>query len=443
MIEQTITQSLEESAARSQPGATTTGRAKGTWCLRDIAMAFVDSGVLTQTFAVDLMTAIATQHLGNGRYTALTDGDLDRPMPANSKSQIFPFLAKQNEKKSQSSDSFRGQAKLTQIYGKGSFTEQRLRLLATKLFTQISRNFATAEEAFLTYSRAERRSHALVNLCFSGLDHTVCDSSWQETFLAFLDRMLQVGRVEYSSRRLDVAALEREYRLHKSGKQHILYLLDDNAADKDRAFGTIRSRPIVKGPNSFKSKPSLYGWQGKTIEAFQDPDTGLTAYQDKMHPLSVPSLATNEHAFLNRPVHVNQEDMLDMWAGRVGQSSTELFDKSVACGIVTESTDTSPRPEIEAFKDTIVSNLAWARAHLRYGGTLVVPAPDFDPLARVGEEAEPREQGSPMIRHSLGRLLPKQYKEVLQSELDKILLKACDDSVSCHDRRSWLPRYSP
>ena len=36
-------------------------------------MAFVDSGVLTQTFTVDLMTAIATQHLGNGRYRCSED----------------------------------------------------------------------------------------------------------------------------------------------------------------------------------------------------------------------------------------------------------------------------------------------------------------------------------------------------------------------------------
>ena len=111
----------------------------------------------------------------------------------------------------------------------------------------------------------------------------------------------------------------------------------------------------LRGPRTIKAKPILFGWNGKTVEAVKDPDTRLTAYQDLTHPLSVPHRSTDAGA-LSRPVHVGEGDVLELWASRLGESNQELFDRSVACGVVTEFVHDIPGeglPALEEYVDKV------------------------------------------------------------------------------------------
>jgi hypothetical protein len=135
-----------------------------------------------------------------------------------------------------------------------------------------------------------------------------------------------------------------------------------------------------------------------------------------------------------------REEMLGMFSARVGDSHQEQFDKSVACGVLTEFPLDEPGaalPTIEEYSEQIEGDLRWARAHLRYGGNLVIPAPDATPAHRAASVNDVT------VKHTLGRLLPSKYKEAIQHALDDLVLKACTDAVLELDRRVNLPSGSP
>jgi TPR repeat protein len=396
--------------------------------LRDVVCALVEKASLDFALAHDVITAIAKQSL-------LGSSDLDKPLQADSLRTMFPFMSdgRQHE------NSFQGQSQLEQLYGTGLPLAKRLRVISTALFSRICQNFNTPEEAFLQYSRPEGRCHGLVNICLRGLQPGQCDERWQQRFSRFLEAVTQVGLMSYDSRRRDTLSLEQEYRLFQQGKPHELVLFDDNEADRKRGFGVPRKRGVVKGQQNLKSKSNLYGWHGKTLEPMKDPDTGHTAYRDTCHPLSVPS-HVNDSAMLSRPVHLVREEMLGMFAARVGDSHQEQFDKSVACGVLTEFPLDEPGaalPTLEEYSEQIEGDLRWARAHLRYGGDLVIPAPDAAPAHRATSVND----GT--VKHTLGRLLPSKYKEAIQHALDDLVLKACTDALLELDRRVNLPSGSP
>ena len=247
------------------------------------------------------------------------------------------------------------QCHIRELYGSHSFTASRLHAIATTLFTQISRNFTTPEQAFLRYARPESRCHVDVNITVKGVRAEQCNERWQEVFVHFLERVLQVGVVSYRRRRVDAWELEREYRLFRQMKPHQLYLIDDNDIDKKRGFSVPRIRSIIRGSRFTNTKPVLYGWQGRTVEAVKDRDTGLTAYQDVAHPLSVPQQVTDPNV-LSRPVHVGEGDVPELWSSRLGGSNQELLDRSVACGVVTEFVHEIPGegiPSIEEYADKV------------------------------------------------------------------------------------------
>jgi len=64
----------------------------------------------------------------------------------------------------------------------------------------------------------------------------------------------------------------------------------------------------------------------------------------------------------------------------------------------------------------VLDDLEWARAHLRYGGTVVIPAPDAGADDEYGAHG-----GAEPVKHSLGRLLPPPYKRALQNALDDLM----------------------
>lgn len=378
------------------------------WRLGDVLVALVEKASLDYALASDAITAISLHYLKE-------QSDLDKPLQGDAVKTVFPFMSDDQQQK----DWFQGQSQLKQLYGPNSLMTRRLQVISTALFKQISCNFNTTEEAFLQYCRPENRSHVLVNLAITGVSQGQCDERWQHRFSRFLERLMQVGLVLYESRKLDIITLEQEYRLFRQGKPHMLFLFDDNDFDKKRGFGTPRMRGIIKGPRNLKAKPSLYSWQDKTLEGVQDPDTRLTTYQNNSHPLSVPSLAN---------------------ASALGESNQKHFDRSVACGVLTEVVSETPLPPIEEYSEKILDDLQWARAHLRYGGNLVIPAPDIDPAEQLAAEAEGKKQ---TVKHGLGRLLPLKYKEALQNELDDLVMKACTDSLLERDLSGWLPNGSP
>lgn len=250
---------------------------------------------------------------------------------------------------------FACQAHISELYGSQPFTERRLRAIATTLFTQISRNFATPEQAFLRYARPENRCHVVVHITVKGLHSEQCHEPWQQGFSCFLERLLQVGVVSYQRRRVDADELEREYCLFRQSKPHMLFLFDDNDVDKKRGLSVPRIRSLIKGSRYTQTKPLLYGWHGKTVEAVKDRDTGLTAYQDVAHPLSVPpqTFASNVTSL---PVHVGEGDLPELWASRLGEFNHELLDRSVACGLVTEFVHETPGqglPSVEEFSEKV------------------------------------------------------------------------------------------
>jgi uncharacterized protein len=399
------------------------------WFLRDVLRALVDRASLPYALASDVVTAIAA-HNFQGSV------DMDKMLEVESLNVVFPFMADTREQK----DSFYGQQQLKQLYGESLLT-RRLRVISNKIFTELSRNFSSNEDAFLRFSRPENRCHVLAGLSLKGLRPGQCDEHWQHRFSRFLECMVQVGLVEYERRKLEVSSLDQEFRLFRQGKPHALFLFDENDFDKRRGFGVPRMRSIVKSARRLIAKPALYGWHGKTLEAVKDPETRLTTYHDLSHPLSIPS-APGGPALSNQ-VHVGESDLHEMWAGRVGEGSQELYDRSVACGVLTEFGSETPDatlPPIEDYASRVLDDLEWARAHLRYGGTVVIPAPDIDPADQGGAAAGDSRQ---TVRHSLGRLLPQAYKAALQRELDELMVKACADAVSHRDRRGWLPKGSP
>ena len=86
---------------------------------------------------------------------------------------------------------------------------------------------------------------------------------------------------------------------------------------------------------SERSPPCLVGMARRW-----KPETLVTTYHDLSHPLSI-SAAAGGPAMSNQ-VRVGESDLHEMWAGRVGEGSQELYDKSVACGVVTEFTSETP-----------------------------------------------------------------------------------------------------
>jgi TPR repeat protein len=398
------------------------------WCLRDVLRALVDRASLQYALACDVITAIAAHNFQGSE-------DMDKMLEVESLNVVFPFMADTLEQK----DSFYGQQQLKQLYGDSLLT-RRLRVISTKLFTELSRNFSSSEDAFLRFSRPENRCHVLVGLSLKGLRPGQCDEHWQHRFSRFLECIVQVGLVKYERRKLEVSSLDQEFRLFRQGKPHALFLFDENDFDKRRGFGVPRMRSIVKSARRLIAKPALYGWHGKTLEAVKDPETRLTTYHDLSHPLSVPSAPGGPA--LSNPVRVGESDLHEMWVGRVGEGSQELYDRSVACGVLTEFGSETPDaalPPIEDYASRVLDDLEWARAHLRYGGTVVIPAPDIDPDQGGAAAGDSRQT----VRHSLGRLLPQAYKAALQRELDELMVNACADAVSHRDRRDWLPKGSP
>eukprot|EP00802_Teleaulax_amphioxeia_P000400 Tamp_00400.p1 GENE.Tamp_00400~~Tamp_00400.p1 ORF type:complete len:1243 (+),score=155.60 Tamp_00400:3814-7542(+) len=399
------------------------------WCLRDVLRVLVDRACLPYALASDMVTTIAAQCFRGS-------ADLDKLLEVDALNAIFPFMADTREQK----DSFHGQRQLKQLYG-DCFLTRRLRKISTSLFTELARNYSAFEHAFMRFARPENRCHVLVSLSLKGLSPRQCDEQWQHCFSRFLECKVEVGLVKYESRRLDVASLNQELRLFRQGKPHALFLFDDNDFDKKRRFGVPRMRSVLKGPGRLKTKPTWFGWHGKTLEAVKDPETLVTTYHDLSHPLSI-SAAAGGPAMSNQ-VRVGESDLHEMWTGRVGEGSQELYDKSVARGVVTEFTSETPGTPLmsmEEYASRVRDDLEWARAHLRYGGTVVIPAPDGDPAEQGAAAAAHTQQ---TVRHNMGRLLPQTHKATLQRELDELMVKACADAVCNRDRRGWLPKGSP